>query len=337
VRPIPDGAKRGGLPAIGLAWSLLGGVLPIPAQDLRPVAREDIAQAMKHSQGYDLTATANGPRLQAEVLLRLVHEARLLDPSRRPLLLGHREWFEAFLERTGLTESSAPLYVRLANQLGQDTQVDYRREDVVEAVVQGPEPITVANVRISWPDVPGRPSSYSYDDVLSRPPLRVTQKRLITYRLVDYGDRVWYAEVSGLHGRPTSGALGLLFDLIGEARVVESRSAFSTDGYQVVRGRARKLWIDRTETVTVWPDGHAERGVPPQRVDLMTLEARLREPLSIRFRGLSPEARLVPAEPLQISAWRTGAAGVPPTARGAWPGPGRRCEVRSAGTVSGRR
>jgi hypothetical protein len=167
--------------------------------------------------------------------------------------------------------------------------IDYRREAVVEAVLEGPQPRSVANVRISWERAPGKADEYSYDDNLSRPHLRVTQKRLITYRLVDYGDRLWYAEIAGLHGRPTSGALGVLFDLIGEARVRESRSAFLPDGAQVVRGRATKWGIDRTETMTVWPDGHADQGVPANRSDLATLEARLREPLAIRFRPLPKE------------------------------------------------
>ena len=67
---------------------------------------------------------------------------------------------------------------------------------------RGPQPRAVANVRIFWERAPGKPDEYSYDDTLSSPNLRVTQKRLITYRLVDYEDRLWYAEVAGLHGRP---------------------------------------------------------------------------------------------------------------------------------------
>jgi hypothetical protein len=244
---------------------------------------------MRQVGGYTLTATANGPRLQADVLLRLVHEASTSDPERRPLFVGHREWFLAFLARTGLSPSAAPLYVRRPYEVGQDIAVDYRWEAVVEAVVQGPQPRFAANVWIFWPRALGQPDKYSYDDTLSTPHLRVTQSRLISYRLVDYRDRLWYAEVSGLYGRPTSGALGLLFNLIGEARVEESRSAFLADGFQVVRGRASKWGIDRTETATVWPDGRADRGLPPDRPDLRALEERLREPLAIRFRPLPRE------------------------------------------------
>jgi hypothetical protein len=268
-----------------------GLALPAPLRGAPPpdpvrVPAERLLAAMREVTGYTLTATANGPRLQADVVLKLVHEATARDPERRPLHIGHREWYEAFLARTGLAPSQAPLYLRLSYEIGQDLIVGHRREEIVDAVLQGPPPRAAANVRIFWR---GGPDRYSYDDTLARPNLRVTQGRLITYRLVEYEDRLWYAEVSGLRGRPTSGPLGVLFRLIGEARVLESRSAFPPDGMQVVRGRATKWGIDRTETVTVWPDGHADRGLPPGRPDLRALEQRLLEPLSIRFRPLPRE------------------------------------------------
>jgi hypothetical protein len=272
---VPQAAAPGARGAAAPAWRVV------------PTAR--LLEAMKEVRAYELTATANGPRLQADVVLALLHDAQATDPERRPLFIGHREWYEAFLARTGLPPSRAPLYVRRPYEMGQDLVVDYRREAVVEAVLQGPPPRAAANIRIFWERAPGKADQYSYDDNLSSPHLRVTQKRLITYRLVDYVDRLWYAEIAGLHGRPTSGALGVLFDLIGEARVLESRSAFLPEGVQVVRGRASKWGIDRTETMTVWPNGHADQGVPVSRPDLAALEARLLEPLAIRFRPLPKE------------------------------------------------
>lgn len=266
-----------------LAW-LATTVSAVGRESVRVVSQEEILAAMRHSQGYSLTATSNGARLQVEVVLRLIREAQASDPERRPLYIGHREWYEAFLERTGLPPEQVPIYVRLPYETGQDMVVDHRRERVIEEVVKGPRPRMVANMRIFWADVPGAPEQFSYDDRLSDPNLRVTQKRLIRYRLVDYGDRIWYAEIDGLHGRPTSGALGLLFKLIGEARVLQSRSAYSRDGLQVVRGWARKLFVTRVATVTVWPDGHARQGIPEGRPDLQVLERRLKEPLEIRFR-----------------------------------------------------
>jgi len=282
-------------------FGALAGVLWLAPQPSPPVARvaanpawrvvstERLLEAMQEVRGYELTATANAPRLQADVLRALVHEAPSRDAERRPLFIGHREWYEAFLARTRLPPSEAPLYARRPYEVGQDMVIDYRWEAVVEAVLEGPQPRAVANVRIFWEKAPGKPDEYSYDDTLSNPNLRVSQGRIITYRLVDYADRLWYADVVGLRGRPTSGALGVLFDVIGEARVLENRGAFLPDGMWVVRGRASKWGIDRTETMTVWPDGHADAGVPANRPDLAALEARLLEPLAIRFHPLPKE------------------------------------------------
>ena len=249
------------------------------------VSMAEMLDAMRQVKSYSLTATANGARLEADVILSIVEKAAARDPDRRPLLFGHQEWFDAFLARTGLTPGQAPLYVGLSYKMGQDMIVDYRREDVIAAVLEGPQPRVAANVWIFWK---GGPDQYSYDDTLSRPNLRVTQGRLIRYRLVEYDDRIWYAEVTGLHGRPTSGPLGVLFAVIGEARVEESRSAFLPDGVQIVRGRGSKWGIHRTATATVWPDGHADKGVPPDRPDVVEAEARLEEPLAIRFCPLPP-------------------------------------------------
>jgi hypothetical protein len=259
-----------------------------PAAAPRLVAKEEILAAMQRSRGYELRATANGPRVQAEVLLRLIADAERSDPARRPLLFRHAEWYAAFLERAQLTPAQAPLYARLAHDIGQDLVADWRRERVIDQVLGGPAPVRAANVCIWWEDAPGKPDVLAYDDDLSDPKLRVSQSRLITYRLVDYGDRVWYAEVEGLRGRPTSGALGAIFAIIGETTVVESWSATAPDGTMVARGRGRKWWFDRTETVTVLPSGRGDRGVPPGRPDLAALEARLKEPLAIRFRPLDP-------------------------------------------------
>jgi hypothetical protein len=240
---------------------------------------------MREARTYSLRATANGARLEADVVLSIVHDAARSDPERRPLFFGHEEWYDAFLARTGLAPSEAPLYVRLSWEIGQDMVVDYRREAVLDAVLQGPEPRVAANVWIFWK---GGPEEYSYDDTVSRPNLRVTQRRLVAYRLVEYDDRIWYAEVSGLRGRPTSGPLGVLFRVIGEASVEESRSAFLPDGLQVVSGRAGKWGMHRTETVTVWPDGHVDKGTPPDRPDVAAAEERLSQPLALGFRPMPP-------------------------------------------------
>jgi hypothetical protein len=264
----------------------IGGVDAVSTASAELVSTERLLAAMKGVTRYDLTATTNGARLQSDVLRSLIQEEQARGTPAHPLFVGHEQWYDAFLERTGLERTSAPLYARLSYQIGQDMLVDWRPERVVDAVLQGPAPRIAANVQLFWTRAPGKPEQFGYDDLFSHPHLRVTMKRLISYRMLDYGDRIWLAEVHGLRGRPTSGPLGVLFDLIGEARVEESRSAQLSDGFEVVRGRASKWMIDKTETVTVWPDGHAERGVPSGRADLRDLEGRLEQPLKVRFRPL---------------------------------------------------
>src|SRR5512139_1599040 len=82
--------------------TVLGSLPSAPAVSSPPPVRvpvERLLEAMREVKSYSLTATANGARLEADVVLALVHEAATRDPERRPLLLGHREWYEAFLAR----------------------------------------------------------------------------------------------------------------------------------------------------------------------------------------------------------------------------------------------
>jgi hypothetical protein len=256
--------------------------------EARRVSGDEVLEAMRASQGFDPTATTNGARFQAEVLLRLSRQARARDPQGPPLFIGHAEWFSAYLARTGLTAEKAPSFVRLAFQHGQDMDVDYRADRVLGAVGEGPRPELALNVRIWWPAAPDRPKQYSYEDTLSNPQLRVTNNRVITYRLLDFGDMVGFQEIEGLLGRPTSGVLGLLFKVIGEGHVEENRMAIAPDGLQVARARAKKAFFEVNTTVTVYPDGRTEKDVPPGRPDLLALEARLKRPFKATYRPLEP-------------------------------------------------
>ena len=113
-------------------------------------------------------------------------------------------WFQALLARTGLPADQAPLFARLAREHGQDIEVEYRPGRVIARVESGPEPRFAANVTIGWPRAPGGPSRYSYDDLLATPHFRVTNERVLSYRLLDFGDVVVYADIQGLTGRPTT-------------------------------------------------------------------------------------------------------------------------------------
>jgi hypothetical protein len=274
------------LSGLVLAVALVG-VPPAPAAP-RDVPVERLVAALEPCRGYDLTATANAARMHAEAFLRLIREARAEDPEGRPLRIGHAEWHQACLRRMGLSAEGAPIFVRLAFENRQDTLIDYRVWDLPDPPSAGERPLVAAEVHTSWREGPGRPKSYSYVDTLASPQLRVTNQRVLTYRLLDFGDMVVFAEVRGLRGRPITGFLGALFNVIGEVSIVESRMAFAGDGTQVARGRGKKGLINVTQTVTVRPDGRAQKGLPPGRPDLVGLEQRLKRPLDLRAAGSSP-------------------------------------------------
>jgi hypothetical protein len=262
----------------------------------RVVSRAELLAAMRSSQGFDPTATTNNPRFQAEVLLHLLRGVSPADPEAAHLFFDHRDWFHAYLERTGLTAETAPLFARLAFEHRQDMEVDARPGRVIERVVAGPAPRLAANVTIGWPKGQPPKERYSYDDTLAIPDLRVTSERVIVYRLVDYGDVIVYDEVEGLRGRPIEGFLGFLFEVIGEGSVRWNRMAISPDGLQVSRARATKGPFGVESTITVFPDGRVEKDLTPGRPDLVPLETRLLEKRELRYRPLGRER--APAEPL---------------------------------------
>ena len=243
---------------------------------------EDVRAAIALRRGYDVLATANGGRLQAEVLLHLARAAQETRPDGPPLLVGYDEWFQALIGVAGVPAARAPTYARLAWEHKQDVLVEYRPSRVIREVVQGPAPRLALDITISWPATPGTPTEYSYEDTQSTPHLKVTNKRVITYHLLDYGDMIAVEDMEGLTGRPTSGALGLLFSVLGEGRIVEYRMVIMPDGLQVSRGRVRKAFFEVATTVTVRPDGRAGKGIPPDP-QFRDVERRLSAPLEIRY------------------------------------------------------
>ena len=238
---------------------------------------------MQASQGYEPAATTNGARFQSEVLRHLARQALAQGPPHDPLLIGHAEWFWAVLERTGLTPAEVPAFIRLGHEYEQDIYLEYGNERVIRRVLHGEAPALALSVSIGWSERRGASTSYSYEDTLSTPKLKVTNKRLIRYRLLDFGDMVVFDEITGLYGRPTSGVLGLLFQLIGEGHVVENRMAISQDGLQIARTRAEKAFFNVQATLTVYPDGRTEKDLPAGRADLAPLEARLKKVLRLEY------------------------------------------------------
>ncbi|MDE2799712.1 MAG: hypothetical protein OXI94_13710, partial [Gemmatimonadota bacterium] len=245
---------------------------PACADGVRPgyqvVSRAEIVEAMRQCGNYDPTATTNGVRFQGEMILYLAQKARARDPQGLPLFIGYENWFRAFMAVTARTEDAMPQYAQLSYQHKQNMEVDYRVGRVIREIVEAPTPELAVNVRIWWEDQPGKPDRYSYMDTLSTPNLKVTNRRVMSYRLLDFGNWVAYDEINGLTGRPTSGILGFLFRIIGEGRILQTRMAISKDGLQFNRATAKKGFIKRIDTVTVYPDGKMEKDVPPNRPDL---------------------------------------------------------------------
>ena len=264
---------------------------PACADDVRPgyqvVSRAEIVEAMRQCDDYDPTATTNGARFQAEMVAYLARKARARDPQGLPLFIGYEDWFRAFMEVTALEEDAMPQYAQLSYQHKQNMEVDYRVDRVIRKIKKAPTPELAVTVRIWWKDQPGKPDRYSYQDTLSTPHLKVTNRRVMSYRLVDFGNWVAYDEIKGLTGRPTSGILGFLFRIIGEGRVIQTRMAVSKDGLQVYRATARKGFFKRRDTVTVYPDGKMEKDVPPGRPDLLEIAKRITQPLEIEYAKLS--------------------------------------------------
>ncbi|MGH7504319.1 MAG: hypothetical protein ACRELX_01655, partial [Longimicrobiales bacterium] len=269
---------------------LIGAAVPSAADPrvpqpctVRIVSRQEIAGAMRRIRGYDIAATTNAPRLGADVFIDLATAAIGAGGTEDLLLVRQVDWFPAFLEVTGLTAEQAPPGARLAYEHRQDMLIDYHRDRVLAGVEEGPAPDIALAVRIEWPPAPGAPGEYSYEDTLSIPKVRVTSQRVVEYRLLEFGDMIVYDRMEGLSGRPTSGLLGIIFAILGDASVVESRIAVSANGFQVVRARAKKVFT-KTSIATFDPNGIGVEGIPPGRPDLRVLEAALEMPLRMRYR-----------------------------------------------------
>jgi len=241
---------------------------------------------MQSERGYDATATTNAVRFQVGTLLRLARGAASRDPDRQPLFIAHGTWFHAFLRVNDLAATDAPVFARLAYEHRQDMLVDYRRDRVIDSCAAGCAPVAAMNVIYWWPIAPGLAKSFSFEDLYSVPQLKVTNTRVIKYRLLQFGDMVVCDRISGLQGRPLSGLLGLMFRIIGEGRVVESRIALTGDGLQLVRAHSKKGLAGLWTTVTVYPNGRAIKGLPSGRPDLDAILERLKRSLDIEYKPL---------------------------------------------------
>ena len=272
-----------------------GGEARVSGPAYQVVSRQEILESMRQAGDYDPTATTNGARFQWEVILNLAHRAWERDPRGAPLFIDSEDWFQAFMETTGRTEDEMPLYARLAYEYKQHMDVEFRMDRVIRRVTEGPAPQLALNVRIWWEDRPDKADRYSYRDTLATPNLKITIRRMTSYRLLDLGDWFVCDQVRGLSGRPTSGLLGFIFRIIGDGRIVHSRMAVSDDGLQIVRGTSKKGFMSITTTATVFRDGEMIKDLPDGRSDLEELKKRVKQKLEVEFVEL-PRGNLVKPE-----------------------------------------
>lgn len=282
---------------LGLAALLWGGAaIPASAWDnARQVTRSELVAAMRAQQtkGYAIEAIANSNRLLTGVFLELAERASMTDPERRPLRIGHAEYFGALLEVAGLPPASAPPHIRVPHEFGQDYLIDYRPENVIEKIEGGLTPLRALNVKGGWPSTPSAPTRYSYEDKSAQPHVEVTHRQVIAYRILDFGDVVVCDDIRGITGRVTSGVLGMVFAVLGKAQALHTRYIVAPDGVQLSRTGARKMFTV-TRTVTIYPDGRLLPDLPADRPDLMQLEKALKE-LDLRIRFVPLDISPVPA------------------------------------------
>jgi 4-hydroxybenzoate polyprenyltransferase len=258
--------------------------LPLAGQPIRVVPRNEVVAAMaaQKALGYNLLATTNGVRFNSAVLLHLAREA-VRNGSTTPFLVAHDDYFEAYVQVTGIARNEAPRFISIAHEFKEDQLVDHRMERVVERIVQGPAPILALNVVAGWK---GGAPRYTYEDRASHPALSVTHERVTSHRILDFGDRVHIADIRGISGRTLDGFLARIFSVFGNAQAVQSWLAIASDGLMVTVTTGRKGIFSATPTATVWPDGRAIEDLPPNRPDLAAIERKLRQKFVARYRPL---------------------------------------------------
>lgn len=255
------------------------------------VAASDLADAMQtalrsSSVPYDIRTTTNSTRFETAYIGILARRALARHPDGGVLVIPYDAlWFE-YLRAAGLPpadSSRAPVGRLLGYRFQQGVEVVFGPVgSVVRKVGEGGrEPLVAANVKYSWPDRPDGRRKFSYADTLSVPMLQATQHQVMTFRLLIFDDMVAVEDIHGISGRPLTGFLAAMFKLLGEGSADFARLAISSDGQQVVRTRATKVF-SKTVTGVIAPDGHAGR-LPKDRPDMAAIEARLDRPLRLEY------------------------------------------------------
>lgn len=278
------------------AWA--GACAASPWDGARPVTREQIVAALRQQQalGYRIDAIANSVRLQSGVMFALAEALRAQDSRQQPFRIGHRDYYSAFLEVSGLTEQTAPSFVAAPYAAHEDYLVDPRIEQVIDLSATRDRPQRALNVKAGWPPGAGVPTSYSYEDRSTDPAIETRREQVTSWRILDYGEAIVYDDLRGVGGRATSGLLGVVFAVLGHAQAQQTRFAIAADGVQVSRTTARKL-LTLTQTVTIFPEGTVLTGLPKDRPDLADLERMLIDlPVRVGYRPMD-RSPMPPARP----------------------------------------
>jgi hypothetical protein len=251
------------------------------------VSRQQLVEAMSLQKDFEITATTNGARFHAGVIFQLAQWARERSPDGPPLFIDYEDTFEAYLRVARRARDQAPAFVRKAYDHRQGQIIEYRDGAVIDNVESAPAIEQAVAVTASWPDTRDLPGRFSYLDVYSVPNLRVTNQRIVRYKLVKFRDARGFIltdQISGVSGKPTTGFLGALFQVLGDSQVLQSRSAISSDGLQIVQAHARWFLVNKKLIVTIQKDGRAEAGIDPTRRDLQEIERLITQDLRIRYR-----------------------------------------------------
>lgn len=268
------------------AW-VLSQLVPAMAQSSqacstrRVIPLDELRHAMEQRRGnYEIVPTPNWGRFQTDVFLNLMHAELARDSQGGVILIQAEDWYQAYVAVAELDSGAIHPGTRLAREVGQTMLLDFRRGGVVRQLHGTPRLKLAANARIYWT---GGRSKFSYRDTLTDPRLQVTSHRLITYRLLEFADStIFYDEIQGVSGRPTTGFAAFLLSLIGEGALKESRMKVSRDDILVVRVRTKKIF-SRSVTAIVHPEGRGEEGIPPGRTDLAEMEQQLLEPIEVEY------------------------------------------------------
>jgi hypothetical protein len=251
----------------------------------RRVDRGALLAAMQRekAKGYNLLVSTTAGRFTAAILLDLVGRARSQDSPDSVLLVHYDDWYEAYRQCLQLDSSAVPEFVALQKTYHQSQYVEWGFDSTRITVKKGPTPLEVLRVHAGWPDSGAASEEYTFVDTAASPDVRVTNERVISYWLANYGNVIVRDRIRGIRGQPLEGALALAFKVVGSGRAEWSRSMATADGLILEYARVSKGPFSVKLTTTTLPNGHLLKGLPDGREDLKPLEDRLKEPVELGY------------------------------------------------------